>query len=65
LIPVAPLDGAKILTALLPRKQAYELEKLEPYGFIILIVLLATGVAGQIILPPVNFIVTLLLPRLG
>lgn len=65
LIPVSPLDGAKILSALLPRKQAYELEKLEPYGFIILIVLLATGVAGQIILPPVNFIVTLLLPRLS
>ncbi len=65
LIPVAPLDGAKILGGMLPRQQAYEFEKLEPYGFIILMLLVFTGAASYVILPPVNFIVTLLLPRLG
>jgi Zn-dependent protease len=65
LIPIAPLDGSKILSGMLPRRQAYEFEKLEPYGFIILIGLLVTGVVGYVIFPPVHFIVNLLLPRLS
>jgi Zn-dependent protease len=65
LIPIAPLDGSKIFSAMLPRKQAYEFEKLEPYGFIILILLLVSGVASYVILPPVNFIVSLLVPGFG
>ena len=65
LIPVAPLDGAKILGGMLPRRQAYELEKLEPYGFIILMLLVFTGAVGYVILPPVRFIETLLLSGLS
>ena len=61
LIPIAPLDGAKILGGMLPRRQAYELEKLEPYGFIILMLLVFTGAVGYVIIPPVRFIETLLL----
>ncbi|MGB6067377.1 MAG: site-2 protease family protein [Desulfomonilaceae bacterium] len=65
LIPIAPLDGAKILGGMLPRQQAYELEKLEPYGFIILILLVFTGAVGYVIFPPVKFIESLLLSGLG
>ncbi len=65
LIPIAPLDGAKILGGMLPRQQAYELEKLEPYGFIILILLVFTGAVGYVIFPPVKFILSLLLSGLG
>ena len=61
LIPVPPLDGSKILAGLLSPRQAYQFEKLEPYGFIILIALLVTGVIGYVILPPSRFIETLLL----
>ena len=61
LIPVPPLDGSKILAGLLPRKQAYEFEKLEPYGFIILIVLIFTNAVNYIIWPPIRFIEALLL----
>jgi Zn-dependent protease len=61
LIPIAPLDGAKILGGMLPRRQAYELEKLEPYGFIILMLLVFTGAVSYVIIPPVRFIETLLL----
>ena len=61
LIPIAPLDGAKILGGMLPRQQAYELEKLEPYGFIILMLLVFTGAVSYVIIPPVRFIETLLL----
>ncbi len=65
LIPVPPLDGSKILAGLLPRRQAYEFEKLEPYGFIILIALIFTNAVGYIIMPPIRFIVGLLLSGLG
>lgn len=61
LIPVPPLDGSKILSGLLPPKQAYEFEKLEPYGFIILIALILTDAVGYIILPPIGFVEALLL----
>ncbi len=36
LIPVPPLDGSKILYALLPAEMVYRLRPLEQYGFIIL-----------------------------
>jgi len=65
LIPVAPLDGSKILAGILPRELAYHLERLEPYGFIILILLLFTGVVGYIIIPPIRFITGLLLGMVG
>jgi Zn-dependent protease len=61
LIPVPPLDGSKILSGLLPRKQAYEFEKLEPYGFIILIILIFTNALNYIIWPPIRIIEALLL----
>ena len=65
LIPIAPLDGAKILGGMLPRRQAYEFEKLEPYGFIILMLLVFTGAVSYVIIPPVRFIETLLLSGLS
>jgi Zn-dependent protease len=64
LIPVPPLDGSKILSGLLPPKQAYEFEKLEPYGFIILIALIFTNAIDYILWPPVRFIEAILLSGL-
>jgi Zn-dependent protease len=62
LIPVPPLDGSKILSGLLPRRQAYEFEKLEPYGpIILLIVLMFTNAINYIIWPPIRIIEGLLL----
>jgi len=65
LLPVPPLDGSGIVAGLLPRRYAYEYEKLQPYGFIILILLIFTGVVSYIIMPPISFITRLLLPGLG
>jgi Zn-dependent protease len=65
LIPIAPLDGAKILGGMLPRRQAYELEKLEPYGIIILMLFVFTGAANYVIFPPVTYIISLLLPGMS
>jgi Zn-dependent protease len=50
LFPIHPLDGSKILLALLPYKLAREYEKLAPYGFIVLLALLwMTPIFGMII----------------
>ncbi|WP_022854078.1 site-2 protease family protein [Thermodesulfatator atlanticus] len=56
LLPIPPLDGSKILAGILPRELAYRYYRLEPYGFIILLVLIFTGVIGKIILPAVLFL---------
>jgi len=37
LLPIPPLDGGRILTALLPPKSAMALTRLEPYGMLILV----------------------------
>lgn len=54
LIPIPPLDGSRVISSLLPLKQALIYEKIEPYGFIILLVLLFTGILGKIIAPLIN-----------
>ena len=60
LIPVPPLDGSKILMGLLPLELAYQMEKLEQFGFIILMALVFTGAVGYLIRPPTFFILSIL-----
>ena len=60
LIPVPPLDGSHILSGLLPREAAYEYEKITPYGFFIMIFLLATGVLWSVLGPVVGLLIGLL-----
>lgn len=48
LIPVPPLDGSRILSGLLPPRMSYEYDKLTPYGFFIVILLLWSGILGVI-----------------
>lgn len=43
LIPIPPLDGGRILSALLPGKWSWYLNQVERYGFVILLIMLATG----------------------
>ncbi len=43
LFPIPPLDGSKILLSQLPYHLAREYEKLEKYGWLILLILLAGG----------------------
>lgn len=51
LMPLPPLDGGRVLAGLLPVKAAMQLARLEPYGLIIIMVLLATGLLGKILGP--------------
>ncbi|NPA94967.1 MAG: site-2 protease family protein [Thermodesulfobacteria bacterium] len=55
LIPIPPLDGSKVLAGILPRNMLHHYEALERYGFIILLVLIFTGVTDRIIVPLINY----------
>lgn len=57
LIPIPPLDGSKILFAFFPRVLAPLEDMLERYGFIILLVLVFSGIG--FITPLVRFLFTL------
>ena len=53
MIPIPPLDGGRVLTGMLPSKQAMLFSKIEPFGFIIVLVLFYTGIANLFIMPVV------------
>ena len=52
LVPVPPLDGGNVLAGLLPEGAEPLFAMLRQYGFIILYVLMLTGVLSYIVLPP-------------
>lgn len=60
LIPLPPLDGGKLLSSLLPPRLAYKLTLLEPYSFLILILLLFSGLLNNIIYPFMVLLINLI-----
>lgn len=60
MIPLPPLDGGRVLMGLLPHKQAAALGKIEPYGMIIVLILVATGISSYIIVPILSLFLGLL-----
>jgi Zn-dependent protease len=54
LFPLPPLDGSRVVFSLLPAKLAYQYSKIEPYGLIILAVLLVSGLLFRIIGPIIS-----------
>jgi len=61
LIPIPPLDGSKILMRFLPPAYEVPYRRLERYGFIILIILIFTGVFSKIISVPIELLFRLFL----
>jgi len=55
LLPLPPLDGGRILVGLLPDRLAHAVSRIEPYGFFILIALLATNTIGFFLMPFYEF----------
>ncbi|NMG75097.1 site-2 protease family protein [Aromatoleum diolicum] len=51
LLPIPPLDGGRIAVSLLPHRLAWQFSRIEPYGFPILLLLLFTGILGQVLWP--------------
>jgi len=60
LLPLPPLDGGRIAVSLLPMNLARPFAQIERYGFIILIILLFSGVLSRILDPLINLVYTLI-----
>ncbi|MEK7191864.1 MAG: site-2 protease family protein, partial [Pseudomonadota bacterium] len=59
LLPLPPLDGGRVAVGLLPGPLAWQLSRVEPYGFFILLGLMAFGVLWFIIQPAVSVMTAL------
>lgn len=65
LIPLPPLDGGKVLEAFLPRRAAYSFSQIEPYGFLILVLLMISGALSYIMAPFMYLIINLIYSLFG
>ena len=65
LLPLPPLDGGRIAVSLLPNHLARPFSQLERYGFIILIVLLVSGLLNKILAPFITLAYQLISTVLG
>jgi Zn-dependent protease len=60
LMPIPPLDGGRVLMGLLPDRYAHSFGRIEPFGMIIVLGLVATGAAGYIVMPFIRLILNLI-----
>lgn len=60
LIPIPPLDGSRVVSSLLPPRAAYTYASIEPYGFMILLVLLMTNTLSSVMMPFIRFFTSLI-----
>lgn len=51
LLPIPPLDGGRVVSALLPGPLSYKYDRIEPYGMWIIVGLLLLGVLGKLLMP--------------
>ncbi len=56
LIPIPPLDGSRIISAMLPRDLAVKYNSIEPYGLFIILFLIYTKLINSIIISPMEII---------
>jgi Zn-dependent protease len=60
-IPIAPLDGAAVLSGLLPSSLSGAFNQIQSYGFILLIGLLYLGIPSKLYTPVINFVLSFLI----
>lgn len=51
LLPIPPLDGGRVVSGLLPTRMSIAYSRIEPYGLIILLVLMFTGALSFLLRP--------------
>ena len=59
LLPIPPLDGGRIAVALLPQQYGQALATIEPYAFIIILLLVVTKMLSLLMMPFVTLIVSI------
>ncbi len=65
LLPLPPLDGGRVLGGFLPPRIAHRFELIEPYGLLIVLALLVTGILGALIGPVYIFLVDFISAGVG
>jgi Zn-dependent protease len=65
LFPLLPLDGGRILASVLPDRLAYQYSRLEPFGMVILILLIVSGALWWMIGPVMGALLKNLYSLLG
>jgi Zn-dependent protease len=60
-IPIAPLDGAAVLSGLLPSSLSGAFNQVQSYGFIVLIGLLYLGIPSKLYTPVIDFVLSFLI----
>jgi Zn-dependent protease len=61
LLPIPPLDGSSVLAGLLPERFAAVLDRLRPYGFVLLYVLMFSGGFSLVVGIPYRYILSWLI----
>ena len=56
MIPIPPLDGGRVLAGLLPPQGALILARIEPFGFLIVLVLVYAGILGTYMDRPISYL---------
>jgi Zn-dependent protease len=65
LIPLPPLDGGRIAVSLLPPRMSWKFARIEPYGMVILLALLFTGVLETVLGPTIGLFMMLIKTLFG
>ena len=65
LFPLLPLDGGRILASVLPNRLAYQYSRLEPFGMVILILLIVSGALWWMLGPVMGALIKNLYSLLG
>jgi Zn-dependent protease len=65
LLPLLPLDGGRVVAGFMSPTMAMKFMKIEPYGLIILLMLLFTGILGKILGPVVGALESVFYSLLG
>ena len=60
LLPIPPLDGGRVAVGLLPPRLAHTLSQVEPYGLIIIVLLLVSGFFGGFLMPIIFIVIRLI-----
>ncbi|CAN5243860.1 site-2 protease family protein [soil metagenome] len=59
LLPIPPLDGGRVASGLLPVRLSDRLDRIEPYGIVIVLVLLFVGVLWPVLEPVIEAVMLL------
>ena len=61
LLPVPPLDGGRVLAGLVPASASRWLDRVEPYGMLVILALLFTGMLSSVLGPVIGVVIAFIL----